>query len=124
VDEGAMRHAIEETDSWNIIYLPTVTKIDLFICRAGAFDQSEFSRRQRVEIREGRTIFIKSPEDTVLRKLLWFLEGDGVSDRQWRDLVQVLRHSARSMDDSYLDSWAERLALRDLLAKARGEAAS
>ena len=57
------------------------------------------------------------------RKLLWYREGGGVSERLWRDVIGVLRHSATMLDSSYLDRWARKLALDDLLGKARGEAA-
>lgn len=122
VDETALRRAARERTSWNVIYVPAVTKIDLFIRRDGPFDASEFARRTRVEVRPGRRIFVKSAEDTVLRKLLWYREGGGVSDRQWRDVVQVLRQSRQVIDDVYLDQWAGRLDLDGLLARARSEA--
>ena len=86
------------------------------------YDRSEFARRRRVEVRPGQSLFVKSPEDTVLRKLLWFLAGGGVSDRQWRDLVQVLRHSRAVIDGAYLDEWAAALGIGGLLARARDEA--
>lgn len=97
-------------------------KIDLFIRRRAPFDESEFSRRLRMEVRPGEALVIKSPEDTVLRKLLWFREGEKVSTTQWRDVVQVLRVSGSGLDGRYLDDWAGRLQLSDLLAQARAEA--
>lgn len=122
VDEVALRRAVRERRSWNIIYVPAVTKIDLFVRQTGPFDASEFARRQRVEVRAGQAMFVKSPEDTVLRKLLWYRSSGGVSDRQWRDAVQVLRHSARVLDRAYLDAWARSLDIADLLARASEEA--
>ena len=50
-----------------------------------AYDESEFSRRRPVVVRAGRTLMVKAPEDTILRKMLWFREGGEVSDRQWRE---------------------------------------
>ncbi len=123
VDEEALRRAALDRTSWNIIYAPAVTKIDLFILREAPFDQAEFARRRRIDVRAGESLFIKSPEDSVLRKLLWYRAGGEVSDRQWRDVVQVLRQSRTVLDASYLDGWAGRLALGDLLARARGDAA-
>ena len=49
--------------------------------------------------------------------------GGSVSDRQWRDVVQVLRQSREQLEDGYLDEWSARLGITDLLARAR-EAAS
>ncbi|WP_309894739.1 hypothetical protein [Archangium sp.] len=103
----------------------TFEKLGLGYFLGGSFAssiQGEFSRRRALELRPGESIVVKSPEDTVLRKLLWFQEGGGVSDRQWRDIVQVLRVSGASMDVTYLEQWAERLDVADLLARARAEA--
>jgi hypothetical protein len=124
VDEAALCRAARDRGSWNIIYVPAVTKIDLFVRGTEPFDESEFRRRQRVEVRPGRTLFVKSAEDTVLRKLLWYRAGGSVSDRQWRDVVEVLRQSRAVLDDAYLDAWAGRLDIAALLLRARGEAAA
>ena len=64
----------------------------------------------------------KSPEDTVLRKLEWFEAGGRVSDRQWRDVLGVLRLRGPSLDHEYLDRWARALRVVDLLERARREA--
>ena len=70
------------------------------------------------------TLWIKTPEDSVLRKLLWFRAGGGVSERQWRDVVAVLRVGGESIDMSYVNTWAARLGIADLVARALSEAAS
>lgn len=123
VDAPALRGAVREGRSWNLIHLPTSTKVDLIMQGAGPYDVSEFERRERVEVRQGELLFLKRPEDTVLRKLLRYREGNGVSDRQWRDVIGVLRHSAMLLDSGYLDHWSRELALDDLLDSARREAA-
>jgi hypothetical protein len=122
VDEEALRRASRERTSWNVFFLPMLTKIDLFVLRAGAFDAAEFARRMRVEVRPGQALYVKTPEDTVLRKLLWHRDGGSVSERQWRDVVEVVRHSR--LDGAYLDGWAQRLGLAEPLARARAEAAA
>jgi hypothetical protein len=69
-------------------------------------------------------LVLKTPEDTVLRKLLWYREGGEVSEKQWRDIVEVLRVSGPSMDVAYLDVWGERLGIVELLGRARSDSAS
>jgi hypothetical protein len=124
VDEEALREAVSRRSSWNIFHVPTVTKLDLFILRQDPFDKSEFTRRRRMVLPpEGRGLYIKSPEDSVLRKLMWFRDGGGSATSQWRDIVQILRVSAGKLDPSYLDEWAGRLGVAPLLAKAREAAA-
>ncbi len=125
VDEDALREALGQTRSCNIFYLPVVMKVDLFCVGASPFDASEFDRRKRLLVRPpSGTLVVKSPEDTVLRKLLWYLDGGSVSDRQWRDVVEVLRVSATELDRAYLAAWAERLHLSKLLERALTDSAT
>jgi hypothetical protein len=120
VDTDTLRDAVLHARSANAFYLPVVTKIDFFGRGHEPFDESEFSRRRAVVIGEqGESLAVKSAEDTVLRKLLWFREGGSVSEKQWRDIIGVLRISAPAIDTAYLDSWAQRLGLVELLAAAK-----
>jgi hypothetical protein len=120
VDTDMLRDAVLHARSANAFYLPLVTKIDFFGRGYEPFDDSEFSRRRPVVVSaSGEAIVVKSAEDTVLRKLLWFREGGGVSEKQWRDVVSVLRISGNAMDDAYLTSWATRLDIGGLLQAAR-----
>ncbi len=119
IDEESLRDAVVRRGSWNIFHLPSVTKVDLFLLGAGAFDVSEFSRRRRVVLtEEGRGLFIKSPEDSVVRKLLWFQQGGESSSTQWRDIVQLLRLAAGDLDMSYIRTWSRFLDVDGLLARA------
>lgn len=120
VDEEALGEAVSRRSSWNIFHLPSLTKVDLFMLRQGPFDASEFARRRRVVLTaEGRGLYIKSPEDSVLRKLLWFRDGGELSTAQWRDIVQVLRISGPKLDTAYLQEWAGSLGVVELLTRAR-----
>src|SRR6478609_11728488 len=120
VDTDMLRDAVLHARSANAFYLPVVTKIDFFGRGYEPFDESEFSRRRPVVVRaSGEAIVVKSAEDTVLRKLLWFREGGEVSEKQWRDVVSVLQISGHTMDQTYLTSWASRLHVTDLLERAR-----
>jgi hypothetical protein len=125
VDVDMLRDALVHGRSCNIFYLPVVMKVDLFAVGPSPYDEVEFARRRRVQVRStGETLLIKTPEDTVLRKLLWYREGGGVSERQWRDVVEVLRVSGGEMDRDYLAQWSGRVGISDLLERARAEAES
>jgi hypothetical protein len=124
VDQDMLHDAIARGSCANIFYLPMVTKVDLFALGSTAYDEVEFGRRRKVRIRSsGETLFVKAPEDTVIRKLLWYREGGEASTKQWRDVVEVLRNSAAQHDARYLDAWCDPLQLRDLLTRAQAEAA-
>lgn len=124
VDEEMLRDAIRHTSCANIFYLPTITKIDLFAVGPSAYDEVEFSRRKPVRVRTDEILFVKSAEDTVLRKLLWFRQGGEVASKQWRDVIQVLRVNASTLDTNYLQLWAGKLYVDDLLARAHEAANS
>lgn len=123
VDQDMLRDALARGSCANIFYLPMVTKIDIFALGASPYDEVEFGRRRKVRVRaSGEELFIKAPEDTVLRKLLWYREGGGVSTKQWRDLVEVLRVSGAEIDQQYIATWAAKLRIEGLLARAIAEA--
>lgn len=124
VDRDAIRDAIRLRACANVFFLPLVTKIDLFVLKSGPFDASEFARRRPVRVRGEESIVVKSPEDTILRKLLWFVEGGEQSEKQWRDAVEVLRVSGPVVEVAYLDEWASKLGLSALLERARASARS
>ncbi len=122
IDRDMLRDALARHASANGFYLPFLTKVDFFGLGSAPFDQIEFDRRRAVIIGpDGESLVVKSPEDSVLRKLLWFREGGGVSDKQWRDIVAILRVSGAVMDTEYLGIWSARLACEGLLARANAE---
>jgi hypothetical protein len=120
VDTDMLREAVLHASCANAFYLPIVTKIDFFGRGYEPFDESEFSRRRLTTVTaSGESLVVKAPEDTVLRKLLWFRDGGEVSDKQWRDIVSVLQISGDKMDQAYLTAWASRLHVSELLERAR-----
>ena len=69
-----------------------------------------------------RPVMMKSPEDTVLRKLGWFRAGGEVSEQQWRDVVAVLKAMGSRLDHEYLGRWGAELGVSDLLLRAKEQA--
>ena len=56
-------------------------------------------------------------------ELRWYRLGDEVSDRQWRDVLSILRVQS-DLDHDYLQRAAGKLGVEDLLAQARQDAES
>src|SRR5207245_4722803 len=107
-----------------LMQMETMTQVYVCVAWRTPFAQSQFSRRQRKAVGEVKPVelFCASPEDTVLAKLDWYRLGGGVSDRQWRDLLGVLKVQGARLDGGYLDRWAAELGLEDLLQRALREA--
>lgn len=85
------------------------------------FAIEEMKRRSAVSLR-GSRVWFSSPEDIVLEKLDWFRKGEGISERQWRDVLGVLAVQGVRLDLPYMRHWAERRGLLGLLERALGEA--
>jgi hypothetical protein len=120
-DRQAAVDAVTRRSSFNAIHLATGFKVDFFIKGDGEFDEAELARSQLTQVvaEPPRTALVKSAEDTVLRKLQWFRKGGEVSDRQWRDVLGILMTVGDNLEDEYLDTWAQRLEVVDLLERAR-----
>jgi hypothetical protein len=123
VDDVALINAIKGRHSWNIFHTPTATRIDLFPVGKHEFDAEALARRQPRDVGGGRSVSVKTPEDTVLQKLEWFRKGNEANSQQFRDVVGVLQFQGTALNQRYLDVWARRLGLEALLQRAREAAA-
>lgn len=124
VDAERVRDAVRRRASFNVIYLRTMLKVDVFVLPDDAFHRTEMSRRRRVRLGEDPESWVEvaSAEDTVIEKLAWYRLGRGVSDRQWLDVLGVLKIQGAELDRAYLRRWAEERGVEDLLDRALREA--
>ena len=117
LDETALQRAVADLSSANLIHHETSIKIDLFIAGGTPLDRQQLARRLRVDV-GGRTLHVHPPEDILLQKLRWYRKGGEVSDRQWRDVVGIVRVQGTRLDRTYLYSQAPVLGVADLLDRA------
>lgn len=103
-----------------VTHIETVSRADLMIAGAEDFDRVKFQRRQTFQTPNGGELYFVSPEDLVLNKLRWRKQSN--SEKQWRDILGVLKIQGQSLDFSYLLEWAEQLNLTADLAQAMTEA--
>ena len=120
---AAMKHANRTRSSFNMINTATGFKIDIFICKNRAFDESVISRREKMQVPDlaGLQVDVATAEDIILYKLEWFRLGNEISDRQWSDILGVLRARHGQLDHEYLEKWAMELKVYDLLLRAQQE---
>lgn len=120
IDDEVIAESIQRNSSFNIIHRETMFKVDVFIPRPRPFLQSQLARAQRQSFSLEREVSAKfaSPEDTILSKLEWYRIGGEASDRQWRDILGVLKTREGELDLDYLQKWAKELNVTDLLERA------
>lgn len=121
IGEAAMYEAIRQRRSFNIIHLASAFKIDVFIRKDAEFDKQVLDRRRPIKLDESieRRFCVVSPEDIVLLKLQWYSEGCCSSEKQWQDILGVLRIQKDELDAEYLRKWAVALGVDRLLDKAQ-----
>lgn len=121
-DLESAREAVRRRTSFNLVHLASGVKLDLFVVGAEPYDREELSRSREVRLPSAPDcpLRVKSAEDTILRKLQWFRMGGETSDRQWGDVLGVVRSQGQALDFEYLERWAKALGLEDLLERARG----
>lgn len=124
VPASAVAAAVEARSSFNLIDRRSALKVDVFVLGDDLLDRRQLERRRPVPlpVDPPQTVWVTSTEDVVLRKLRWFDDRGQVSDRQWRDILGVLRTQAGRLDDDYLESTARQARLADLLERARRDA--
>lgn len=126
VDQEAVRSAVRRRSSFTLIHQGTMMKVDVFLPRQRSYDQQALSRGTDdtfVDDAGARPITFASPEDVVLAKLEWYRLGNETPERQWADVLGVLRVQRNRLDLQYLQRWAIELEVDDLLDRASEEVA-
>jgi hypothetical protein len=123
-DENAIRAAIGGRSSFNLIHIPAMLKVDIFILKQTPYSQMQISRRipQVLTIAGDTQAHVATAEDTVLSKLDWYRLGGEISDRQWTDILGVLKTQRERLDRAYLLKWAREIGVADLLERALSDA--
>lgn len=94
-------------------------KVDIFIHGASLFGAEQMRRRRRemLDPTTGETAFFASPEDVILAKLDWYKQS-GQSERQWHDVLGIIKAQGSRLDLAHLRRWADHLGIGDELEKA------
>jgi hypothetical protein len=119
-----LRSAVPARSSCNLIHLATMFKIDIFVTKVRPFDREAARRTQPDTLDDtpdAPLVPIASAEDTILAKLDWFGQGGEVFERQWGDVVGILK-IRRDADRDYLRQWAMSLGVADLMERALADA--
>ena len=73
-------------------------RIDLLLAEMG-FDQHAMTRKHLVEVQPGLKIFVCSPEDLIIYKLI------STRVRDHEDVRGIIQHQHQTLDDQYIEDW-------------------
>lgn len=124
VDEEMIAAAVSRRSSFNVIHRQSMFKVDVFIPPDRPFSNAQFSRARKEALSPDPQIeaIVATAEDTLLAKLDWYRQGGETSERQWRDVLGLLKVQAGALDLVYLRGAAAELKITDLLERALKEA--
>jgi hypothetical protein len=105
-NEDAVRQAINEKGMFNIIDPKSGYKADFLILKDEPYRQEEFSRRRLIDFLDLK-LYVVSPEDLLLSKLIWI--QDVQSGIQMEDIRQLA--VLPEIDHTYIHRWIKTLKL-------------
>lgn len=109
IDGDAIREAMKHEGMFNLIDTLSGDKVDFWILTSTLFDLSRFSRRIRITIL-GMSMYISTPEDTILMKLNWSKLSGG-SRKQTDDALRVYELQYQFLNMEYINDWVKKLDL-------------
>jgi hypothetical protein len=102
----------------SVTHMQLVLNADIVLNANTDFDRSKMERRrlEAIGLDESEQFWLASPEDVILAKLLWGRQSQ--SEKQWRDVLGVLKVQGDSLDFAYMTQWAAQLDLTALVQQA------
>ena len=117
VSAEAVRAAIAKRHQFKILHMPSGLKVDMILSTDTDFGRLDLYQGQRIKSEGAYNVLFASPENVILKKLLYFQEGG--YDKHLRDVAGVILIQGEKIDQAYLDEWAEKLGVADELRLVR-----
>lgn len=112
LDAQTVKEAAKNKSMFNIIPNETLFKVDIMLLdESDDYEMQKFGRRIRMNF-EGREIYVISPEDLIISKLIWS-KGAGSSERQIKDCESIWKINQESIDKDYINKWIDVLNIKD-----------
>ena len=115
------------------IHVSSGLKADLIVAPADAFNESRFARVRPIQLSDGRLEPFATPEDVILKKLVFFREGG--SEKHLCDIASMIAVQGSDaldwsyldwsyldwsyLDWSYLEEWSVRLGVAEEFGRVR-----
>jgi len=112
LNRETVRNAVRDAFQFNLIHPASGLKIDFILLTPSEYDQSRVERRRRLPALEDRDVSFASPEDVIIKKMVYYREGK--SQKHLRDIGGVIRVQGANLDREYIADWAKRLGVGDI----------
>jgi hypothetical protein len=103
-----------------VTQIATISRADLVLADDTDYERLKFQRRRLITLPGGTEVFLASPEDVVVNKLRWGKQSQ--SEKQWRDVLGVLKTQQEILDYEYMHHWAAEFDLSSDLEQVTLEA--
>lgn len=113
IPQARVRDSVARKFMFNILHEEKLVKIDCVIRKENEFQTQAFAHRKRIKFANDLYLWIISREDLILSKLSWAKTSK--SEIQLRDVANIIRNG---YDKEYVEIWADRLEIKDLLDEA------
>jgi hypothetical protein len=105
VSQAAVEQAVAKLFQFNVIHPASGLKVDFMVLSESEFDKSRTSRRRSLPVFEDGDASFASPEDVIVKKLVYYEEGK--SEKHLRDIESVLDIQGDKIDREYIAYWAQ-----------------
>ncbi|GIV21589.1 MAG: hypothetical protein KatS3mg023_3340 [Armatimonadota bacterium] len=124
IDDEVAAREVTRRGSFNLIHRESMFKVDIFVAREHPLDKAVLARARRQVLHNEPEVSASliSPEDAIVARLICYRQERQVSDKQWRDVVGMLRVLGDTLDRTYLEQFAQQMGVQDLLRQAMAEA--
>lgn len=95
---------------FNLIHHESGFKTDILIQKNNPHSIEEFKRKRRIEFIDDLEIFLATPEDIIIKKLVYFKMSE--SQKHIDDIKGILIHT--DIDHDYLNLWLNQLSLMSI----------
>jgi hypothetical protein len=102
----AVEAARPQRGHFNLIHHATGHKADVYVSGADEFHAWALDRRRRIDMGDGRSLWVAPPEYVIVRKLEYFKEGG--ADKHRLDILGMLAVSGETIGSETVRHWAAR----------------
>ncbi len=109
--ESAAHDAVKDRFQFNILHPASGLKVDVIVPADTEFARSEAKRIKRITSEGEYSVWLGSPEDVLLNKLVYYRLSGGVSDKHLRDIAGMMSLPHDNLDRTYIVEWAAKLGV-------------